>query len=396
MNTKDRQLLKKAENLIPWATQTNAKRWYTGYDAMPVFLSRAKGSRVWDTAGKEYIDFDASLGPIILGYQYPAVEAAVKKQMKDGIVFPMASPLEIEAAEKVKGVVPCAARVRFLKTGGSANLAAIRLARAVTGREKIVITSYHGWQDNLCPQRPGVPAAIRRLSLQCPFGDIQSLEKAFKKHGESIAGVLTVPYDWVYPAPGEYLKAARRITKEYGALLLYDEVLTGFRMALGGGQEYFGITPDLAVFGKAVANGYPLSVFAGRAQVMDKGLDTTVVTTTNAGDALSLAAVCATIDVMRKNAVHKHIWTLGSKLMKGLDDLFTQAGIPGVSQGMAPKFTTVFRTGKEEKRSLRKKFICGLMKQGIFYCRAWFVTYSHTNKDIARTLETARKIIKKL
>ena len=385
---KDRALWERACQVIPWATQTNAKRRRDeAADYMPAFLRRGEGCRVWDVDGQEYIDYVSSLGPIILGHGYPAVQEAVLRQLRDGVLLSMAHPLEVDLAEQLRDIVPCAERVRFLKTGAEANLAAVRLARAVTGRDLLVITGYHGWSDPFMPTKKGVPEAVRRLTIRCPFGDAEAVDRAFAEYPDHIAAVLTPPSEWGEGDPRPYLQMLREKTRQEGAVLIFDEVLTGFRLALGGGQEYFGVTPDLAVFGKAVANGFPIAVVAGSASIMDEGLNRTYITSTHAGEILSLAAALATVSVMQTESVHAHIWEQGGKLMGGMNRALERRRVPGVSVGLPPHFSTHFRTGDAEKdAALGARLSRELFRRGLFTPGRWVLSYSHGDEDIALTL----------
>jgi glutamate-1-semialdehyde aminotransferase len=392
----DRAWYDRAGRVIPWATQTNAKRRPNELsEIMPAFLCRGAGCRVWDADGREYIDYDCSLGPIILGHGFPAVVNAVREQLEAGVLFSMASPLEVEVAELIRQMVPCAERVRFLKTGADANAACVRLARAVTGRDLIVITGYHGWLDPFQPDHDGVPETVRSLTVRCPFGNTDAVAQAFSRFPGRIAAVLTIPCNWWDPPSVDYLRGLRELTRQHDALLIFDEVLTGFRLAPGGAQEYFGVVPDLASFGKALANGFPLSAFVGCAEVMEEGLRKTIVTATHAGETLSLAAARATLQCMRSEPVHKHIWRVGEKLMTGLEAIFRERNLPARAVGLPPLFSIAFQTGDAVRdRSLSLTFARELLRRGIFYRgNRCFLSYSHGDDDIAHALAIVKEIV---
>lgn len=394
----DQELWNRACRVIPWATQTQSKvRPAELAEVMPAFIRRAKGCRVWDVDGRRYLDYNCSLGPVILGHQHPDVIKAVRRQLNHGVLFPMASELEIEVAELIQKIVPCAQRVRFLKTGADANSACLRLARAATGRDMVVITGYHGWHDSFLPTQAGVPEAVRALTVRCPFGNIHAVEEAFQKYPGKIAAVLTLPYNWVTEPSKEYLQALRKLTQKEKALLIFDEVFTGFRLALGGGQEYFGVTPDLASYAKAFANGFPLAAFVGSEAVMEEGLRRTRITTTYAGETLSLAAAKATLSVMQSEPVHQHLWTMGRRLMDGLKDIMSAHKVPAVLQGLPPRFSMIFQTGDPKRdASLTQAFTKELFQHGIFQRDNWILSYGHREEDIRKTLEVVGQIIEKL
>ncbi|MDZ7269494.1 MAG: aminotransferase class III-fold pyridoxal phosphate-dependent enzyme [candidate division KSB1 bacterium] len=378
---------------MPWATQTNAKRWRPEYgDFMPPFIKRAQGCRLWDLDDREYLDFRCALGPIILGYCYPEVETAVRAQMENGVLFSMASPLEWEAAEAVCQNVPWVEQIRFMKTGADACTACVRLARAHTGREHILTCGYHGYHDwsALRWPNPGVPRVLNEYVHEIKYGDCAAALKVFDQHGHELAGVITVPYDWNEDTGGEFLALLRQKCDQYGAWLIFDEVLTGFRLARGGAQEYYGITPDLAAFAKALANGYPLSAFAGKREYMQT-LEQTIITTTYAGETLSLAACTATMAVMRTRPVHEHLNQMGRRLRDGFQEIIQETGLPAHAAGVAPApFLQFAGVSEQEKLQWQNRLFAQLFKRGIFPSERWFITFSHQPADIEQALEKVR------
>ncbi|MBC7185624.1 MAG: aminotransferase class III-fold pyridoxal phosphate-dependent enzyme [Calditrichaeota bacterium] len=365
---------------------------------MPPFIRRAKGCRLWDLDGREYIDFRCALGPIILGYQHPAVDEAVRAQMSCGVLFSMASPVELEAAEAVLQNVPWIEQVRFLKTGADACTACVRLARAFTGRDHVLSVGYHGYHDWSVADWPnsGVPATVRAYTHVVPYGDVPAAERAFADWGEQLAAAIVEPYDWQHPDGAPFLRRLRELCDTHGALLIYDEVLTGFRLARGGAQEYFGVTPDLAAYAKAMANGYPLSAFAGKRRFMQQ-LEKTVITITHGGETLSLAACKATMEVMQAEPVHEHIFAMGERLMKGLAEIVQEFHAPVKIIGLPPAPVVTFATGEPQRDTqLRNAFFDELYAAGIFANDRWFISYAHQPEDIDLTLERARQTLKKL
>lgn len=326
--------LTRARAVTPGATQTRSKGiGYLVEGASPAFLTRGRGARVWDVDGHEYVDWSLSLGAIGLGYCHPAVDEAVIRQVRDGASFSLAHPLETEVAERLCEIIPCAERVRFVKTGSEATEAAMRIARVATGRDVIISIGYHGWHsahDAAVPQHPGVPHGFTKAIVDVPYNDLDALERAFESQNwvmqgsppphptGAVAAVLIEPVLHDEPATG-YLQGVRNLCDDYGALLIFDEVVSGFRWALGGAQEFFGVTPDLACFGKALANGYPLGAVVGRRDVMERGA--WFVSSTFGGEAVSLAAAKATIDVYRGGGrVIERMWTTGQHLIDRVND----------------------------------------------------------------------------
>ncbi|HEX9005698.1 MAG TPA: aminotransferase class III-fold pyridoxal phosphate-dependent enzyme, partial [Bacteroidota bacterium] len=277
------ELFQRALRLTPWGTQTKSKRPYPFFEeTMPKFIVRGKGCRVWDMEGKEYIDFRLALGPITLGYCNEEVDNAVRAQLNNGVLFSMASPLEAELAGLIARSVPNVDMCRFLKTGADANLTNVRIARATTGRDLIVTCGYHGstdWFATAGSPENGVPSFMQDYVRTLNWGDSEAAEKVIRHLGDRIACVVTVPWDMNEDTSGDFVRHLRKLTEEYGILLVLDEVLTGFRLALGGAQEFFGVKADLVSYAKALANGYPLSAAAGGRNVMEN-LDRCKMTTT--------------------------------------------------------------------------------------------------------------------
>jgi glutamate-1-semialdehyde aminotransferase len=360
---------------------------------MPFYIERGRGCRLWDIDGKEYIDYRLSLGPITLGYCYPEVDEAVKQQMAKGVLFSMASPIELELAKLTNECVPAAEMVRFMKTGEDANSCAVRIARAYTKRDMIITCGYHGYPDwfatNASPNN-GVPSFMKDHVRELPWGNLEVAEETIRRYGEQIACVIAVPYDWNENTSGDFIKALRKLTSEYGILLIFDEVLTGFRLALGGAQEYFGVVPDLASFAKAMANGYPLSSYTGKRQYM-KQLDEFVLTTTYAGETLSIAAAIANITVMKREKVHQHLWTMGERLMEGLNTIANELGVEVSAAGLPPGCFLKFHSDDTQYNThLEHIFMRELYREGIFANHNWFISYSHKASDIDETLDKAR------
>ena len=391
-------LYERARHLMPWGTQTNAKRPVEALAGdMPLFFDRADGCRLRTPEGQWFIDYRSSLGPIILGYKHPTVEAAVREQMERGVLFSMASPIELEVAERLVAAVPWLEQVHFMKTGNDANSATVRLARAFTGRDHLVSCGYHGYGDwfacgtgaaasVVTSQITGVPKALDALVTRVAYGDIDALEEVFEQRGDEIAAFITVPYDWGENVATNFLARARELTEQHGSLLIFDEVLTGFRLARGGAADYFGITPDLAAFAKALANGYPLSAYGGRREVMEM-LDRVTLTTTYAGDTLSLAAAAATLDVIEQEPVIEHIWAMGQRLRDGFDAAAQRHGLDARSYGLAPAVQFRFSDDAATDEQAQTVFARELYRRGIFASHPFLLSYAHQPADIDETLE---------
>ncbi|WP_164821619.1 aspartate aminotransferase family protein [Paenibacillus koleovorans] len=383
---------------IPWGSSTCSKA-PSMMPEEPAVIVKGKGCRVWDADGRSFIDYRNGLGPITLGYQFPEVDEAIKEQLSNGIVFGQPHPLEAEVAELLCELIPCAEQARFLKTGGEALAAAIRIARAYTGRDHIIQVGYNGWVNALGSgvqmlpgQRAsgssikGVPSAVTGLHHVVPWNDLKAMEEVLEAHSGQVAAVL-IAADYAGMEHGAtFYPAVRELTRKHGALLMYDEIVTGFRVALGGIQQHFGVTPDMAVFSKGMANGMPISAYVGRKEVMaacDRG--GTVISSTFGGETLSLAASKATLQVYKEQNVVGHLWKQGEALWGGMNRVFDRLGVPIELKGFwtCPAFTA--KAGAEAdivSRFMRQAYANGVSLYSVSY-----VNFSHKDADIAETLE---------
>ncbi len=387
------ELLARGSALIPGASQTLSKgptQWVQG--VAPNYVERAQGAHVWDVDGNRYLDFPMALGPILLGHCHPAVQEAIVRQLRDGIVFTLPHPLEVEVAERIVELVPGAERVRFAKSGSDATSAAVRLARARTGRERVIVTGYHGWHDwyiGSTARHLGVPEAVRSLVHAVPFGDLQALERAFARWPAQVACVVCEPVGMLEPAPA-LLRQIVDLAHRHGALAVFDEVITGFRLAPGGAQEHFGVRADLVCFGKALGNGMPLSALAGPAEPMD-GLRDVFFSGTHGGETLSLAAARATLDVLAGEPVHEHLWRLGRRLQRGVAGAIERHGLSDwvTCSGAAPWTLVGVREPDPDGVTLPAKSLLQqeMLRRGVLFNGSNFISYAHTDADVDTAVE---------
>ena len=380
------ELYERALEVIPMGTQTHSKAPRTALrEVEPCFADRAKGCRIWDVDGNEYIDFRCALGPIILGYCFPAVDEAVRRQLDSGMVFSYAHPLEVEVAERLVEIIPCAESVRFLKTGGESMAAAHRLARAYTGRDVVLTCGYHGWVNTM--SRAGVPEGLRALYRDLPWGSIEPYEEAFARLGEQIAAVSVACSYADIERGSDFLPALRALTEKRGALLIFDEIVTGFRLHRGGAQGYFDVTPDLAVFAKGISNGVPLSCYVGRKDIMQK-VEDVVVSSTYGGDTLGLAAARAVLETCEREDVVGHIWERGRQLHAGFGELCARLDVPAGFKGLPPLGLLSFEhpdSGRNADLFLR--FNAEVLRRGLIIYSVCYINFSHTREDIDAALE---------
>lgn len=394
------ELYTRALRRIPGGSQTGSKRPQNfAYGAYPIYAQRAEGCRITDVDGNEFIDYVMALGPIVLGYQYPAVDEAIIEQVREGIIAGLLFPEEVELAELMAELVPCAEMVRYFKGGGEATAAAARLVRAHTGREIILNAGYRGWPDVWTAQHNdgGIPkaleASVRSFS---PASGPEGVAQLLKEYEGNVAGIFIGVLGGEVSA--EYLQAVKELAHQHGALLVYDEIVTGFRLSQGGLQGYTQVVPDVACFAKAMANGMPISAVAGRADVM-KTMEGLRISITYGGEAVSIAASIATLKEIRDKNVVDHLWKVGQLLMDGLNQAAKDNDIPFETFGLAPVTRMRFNgLTAEENDTVWAYFLQEMAARGVLLRRGGvnFVTYSHTEADIEQTVNAARDVFTEL
>lgn len=391
------RLKNKAEKVIPGCSQTFSKGPSQFVQkSSPVFLEKGKGSHVWDVDSNEYIDYAMALGPIILGHNFPSVTAAVKKVLSSGSIFSLPHRFEYELSELLCEIIPCAEMVRFGKNGSDATSGAVRVSRAFTGRDKIACCGYHGWQDwyiATTARNKGIPAQVKKLTLTFEYNKIASLEKIFSEHKNEIACVIMEPVGVVEPEDN-FLQRVKDLTHKNGAVLIFDEVVTGFRLALGGAQEYFKVIPDIACVGKAMGNGYPVSALVGKKEIM-KLFEEVFFSFTFGGEIISLAAAIATIKTFREKKVIPHIWEQGRKIRDGYNVLAAAYGLDGYTScvGLPPRTVVNFKDLRGQNNLYMKSlFQQECIRRGILFTGGHNVCFSHSNEDIDYTLRVYRTV----
>jgi glutamate-1-semialdehyde 2,1-aminomutase len=393
--------LARAERTIPLGSQTFSKsRTQYPVGISPLFISHAKGANVWDLDGRKYVDLVNSLGSVTFGYGDPGVDKAIRKQLKKGISFSLPGRLEALVAEKMVEIIPSAEMVRFAKNGSDATSAAIRLARAYTGREKVAVCGYHGWQDwfiGSTSRNKGVPKSVSELTNTFQFNDLNSLTKLIEESTSQYAAVIMEPMNSTYPSPG-FLQEVRSFTKRLGIVLIFDETITGFRFAKGGAQEYFGITPDLSTFGKGIANGMPISAVVGAKEIMLE-MEEIFFSGTFGGELLSLAAANNVIDrVMQENVINKFseigelLSAEVSMIVKGLslEKTLNFSGHPSW------KFLNWTETNGYSATKIRTLFMQEMFKQGVLLLGTHNVSLSHKKREISAILRAYEIVLSKI
>ena len=425
--TTSSDLFKRAQQHIPGGVNSPV-RAFKGVGGDPIFFARGLGAYLWDEDGNRYIDYVGSWGPMILGHAHPKVLAAVKETMERGLGFGAPTRIEVEMAELICRLVPSIEKVRMVSSGTEATMSAIRLARGFTGRDKILKFEgcYHGHADSLLvkagsgaltlgvPTSPGVPAGLAEHTLTLEYNNLEPVRDVFDKLGKDISCVIVEPVagnmNCVPPVKG-FLEGLRELCTKHGAVLIFDEVMTGFRVALGGAQAHYSIKPDLTTLGKVIGGGLPVGAFGGRADIMGRIAPEGPVyqAGTLSGNPVSLAAGLATLREISRPGFFEELTAKTSRLAQGLTERAKRAGVPLTTQHVGGMFG-IFFTRETKVTSFAqvmacdverfKKFFHGVLREGVYLApsafEAGFVSAAHSDADIAATLDKAEKIFKTL
>jgi glutamate-1-semialdehyde 2,1-aminomutase len=394
-------LLSEAKSLIPALSQTFSKAPYSYVEGVyPTYLESGKGSHVFDVDNNEFIDYVLALGPITLGYNYPKVNKAITSQLKKGISFSIPHSLEVEVSKKLNSIIPNADMVRFAKTGSDACTAAVRCARAFTKREKIAYCGtggvWHDWFTIITSRNEGIPKFLKKMIKKFNFNDIESLKIIAEEWKDDLAAIYIEPIMLEYPEKS-FLKNVKKIAKNIGAVLIFDEVVTGFRYSLGGAQEFLNIKADITALGKGMANGMPLAAITGKQEIMEKFNDI-FYSTTYGGETLSLAACSAVIDEFQEKPVINHITKLSSYFYHKFNELTNELDMNVKMEGTDVRSVINYRDTKGNISLLHKScFYQEMINQGILFGPgAVLLSYSHSKNDIDVTLDSCRNALLKI
>src|SRR6266404_3664672 len=424
--TKSEQFFAEALKFIPGGVNSPV-RAFRAVGGQPFFVNKAKGAHIWDVDGNEYVDYVGTWGPAILGHAHPKIIRAVQRAAERGTSFGIPNPFEVTMAKLVCAAVPSVQKVRMCNSGTEACMSAIRLARGFTNRDKIIKFDgcYHGHADSLLvkagsgaltfghPDSAGVPAAFTQHTIVLPFNDVDAVKAAFAVNRNQIAGIIVEPVPGnaglYLPQPG-YLEFLRETTRASDALLIFDEVMTGFRLAKGGAQERFGITPDLSCFGKVIGGGLPVGAFGGRAEIMDclAPLGPVYQAGTLSGNPLAMAAGIAALEELAATDAYTKLEQLGEQLEAGMIEAAKAAGVPVRFNRCGSMFCAYFTSepvhnladAMKSDRVRFAKYFHGMLEQGIYVApsqfEAGFLSTAHTPEDIERTALAALKVLKTL
>lgn len=424
------ELYQQAQQVIPGGVNSPV-RAFKAVGGTPRFIARAQGAYLWDADGHQLLDYIGSWGPMILGHNHPAVIAAIQQALSEGLSYGAPTEREVRLAERVREAYPSADLVRFVSSGTEATMSALRLARGYTGRDLIVKFrgNYHGHADSLlvqagsglltggggtaksAPSSAGVPQAFAELTLVADYNQPQALQDLFQQYGEQIAAVIFEPVvgnAGVLIPTSEFLEALHRLTRQYSALLIADEVMTGFRLAKGGAVELLGLKPDLVCWGKIIGGGLPVGAYGGRAEIMQQvaPLGPVYQAGTLSGNPLSMAAGLATLETLFQDPPYARLEAYGAALERGLRTLFAEAGVPVAINRVGSMITVFFREGPVHTYTEAvtsdteqfKAFFHGLLQRGVYWppsqFEAAFFSVAHGQEELARTLEAVEQALK--
>ena len=426
---KSQSLQKRAQKVLPLGVNSNFRYWG---DGLTPYVEKGKGAYLWDVDGRKYIDYRLAFGPIILGHAYPEVDSKVVEEIQNGILFAMTGELEVAVAEMIVDMAPAVEMVRLACSGTEATMHAIRVARAYTGRDLILKFegNYHGFHDHTLwstyapveaygnrrspiavPASSGIPKSMREFIITLPFNDFEGFERVMRSYGEQIAAVISEPCQGncaaINPQDG-FLELIRKKTEEYGCVFILDEVKTGFRIANGGAQEYYGIRPDLATYAKALGNGYPVAAFGGKKEIMSIIGQGVAQGGTYTNNKPGVAAAYATLSLLKSQPILKTIEKRGQRLMDGLRDIFVENDIPVVMTGYPSMFSfslnvesvTCQRDWAKSDHDLYLALVEKAIERGVMpdhdAREPWFLCYSHTDEDLDLTLAVYADAVKSI
>ena len=422
ISAREQETLEKARRYLPGGSNGNSV-------TMDVVIRGGRGSRVWDLSGNEYVDYSLGSGPMLIGHAHPEVVAAVSEQIEQGTTFFALTEQAVLLAEEIVAAVACAEKVKFVSSGGEATFFAMRAARAFRRRDKVLKFEggYHGMNDyalmSMMPASPmdfpasapdsaGIPESVRSEVLVAPFNDIDTTSAIIERHHEELAAVIVEPLQRVVPPIPGFLQGLREVTQRYEVPLIFDEVVTGFRLAYGGAQEYYGVTPDLCALGKVVAGGYPLAAVAGREEIMQHFDPDSVPReaavlhegTLNGNPAAAVAGL-ATLRVLKREGTYERLFATGQRIKDELEKLLYEAEIPAQVVGEAPVFDAVFMEGEatDYRSTLRRdqakasRFVELLRERGVFRNNnKFYVSTAHDAADVELTAEALASTIEEL
>jgi glutamate-1-semialdehyde aminotransferase len=402
---KSMAMYEEAQRLVPGAVAGIRRPYNFVQGEYPIYFDHAKGGRVTDVDGNEYIDFLCAYGPIIIGYREQEIDHAVQEQVNNkGFCFSLTQPQQSELVRKLQEVIPSCEMAALVKTGSDATTIAIRVARAYTGKTKIARCGYHGWHDWCVEVKGGIPEKFYEDVLEFHYNDLEGLEDILKANKDDMAAIIVTPVGHPLAAPVQmpkpgYLEGVRALADKYGALLIFDEIRSGFRVSLGGAQEYFGVTPDLSTFGKAMANGYAIAALVGKKDPMMVLADKVFLSSTFFPNSDSIVAAIKTIEILQRDKVLDVIKDKGERFASEVQKVIDESGMPvEFSGGPWMPFITFNKDDKGLYKKLRNEFYTQLIRRKVFLqpYHHGYICYRHTEEDLAYTIQAIRESLSEL
>ena len=366
----------------------------------PIFLERGYGAHIVDVDGNDYIDMLCAYGPIILGYDEAEINDAVKAQMDKGFCFSLVQPIQNELEQRLIKLIPSAESVILVKTGSDATGVAVRIARGCTDRNTILRCGYHGWHDWAVEVHGGVPQCVQDLTVEFEYGDLADLEAKLQQHEGDVAGIIVTPVGHplakaVQAPPRGYLEGVRALADKYKAVLIFDEIRSGFRVALGGAQERYGVTPDLSTFGKALANGYAISAVVGKSEFMNICEKKVFISSTFFPNSLEMAAAMKCLDILERDRIIELIWEKGTWFLAELERVVKASGVPATVNGIPPMPFMLFDKVDEHTKERRERFYTETIRRGLFIqpFHHWYISARHTEADLQKAISAIEEAL---
>lgn len=398
--TRSMAMYEEAKRLSPGGMMGIRRPYNFVIGEYPIFIDRGEGGHIVDVDGNDYIDMLCAYGPIILGYNEPEINDAVKAQMEKGFCFSLVQPVQNRLQQRLTELIPSAEMVILVKTGSDATSVAVRIARGATDRDVILRCGYHGWHDWAVENRGGVPQAIQDLTVEFEYGDLADLEAKLQANKDRVAGIILTPVGHplaapVMAPPEGYLEGVRALADRYGAVLIFDEIRTGFRVSMGGAQKRYGVTPDLSTFGKAMANGYPISAVVGKEKFMKVCESKVFISSTFFPNSLEMVAAMKCLDILEREGTLDRIWERGTRFLEELERLVAESGVPATVSGIPPMPFLTFDRVDSHYKARRERFYTETIRRGLFIqpYHHWYICGRHTDEDLARALQAIREAL---
>lgn len=391
---KSLQMFEEAQRLSPGGLMGIRRPYNFIPGEYPIFIEHGYEGHIVDVDGNDYIDMLCGYGPIILGYNEKEINNAVIEQLDKGFCFALVQPVQNQLEKRLVELIPSAEMAILVKTGSDATGVAVRIARGYTEKNIILRCGYHGWHDWCVEVEGGVPSAIRDLTREFPYGDLDALEKLLKDNANDVAGIIITPVGHPLAAPVTappegYLEGVRELADKYKTVLIFDEIRTGFRVALGGAQERYGVTPDLSTFGKAMANGYAISACVGKEEIMKVAEKKVFISSTFFPNSLEMTAAMKCIDILEREKVMESIWKRGQMFLDSLSSIVEKSQVPASVSGIPPMPFLTFEKVDNRYKERRNCFYTETIRRNLFIqpYHHWYIAHRHTDKDLTNALD---------